>query len=81
MNKRLVKRGRSLGVAAVVYPDVTEEEVVSAAERLPELSDIAVTLCTLLPEPGKEMDDARATSLELSLLTAITAVRSTTFGD
>ena len=81
MSKYLRKRGRSPPAAAVVYPDVTEDEVVSAADKVPELSEIAVTLRTLLPEPGNEMDVATATSLESSLLAVVTAVQSTTFGD
>ena len=75
------KKGRSLCAAAVVYPDVTEEEVVSAAERLPELAQTAVTLRTLLPKPGKEMEANVAARLEASLLAAVTAVQRTSFGD
>ena len=74
-------RGRSLSVVAAVYPDVIEEEVVSAAERLPELAQIAILLCTLLPELGKEMEANAAARLETLLLAAITAVQGTTFGD
>ena len=53
----------------------------SAAGMLPELSDIAVTVRTLLPEPGNEMDVATAIGLEWSLLAAVAAVQRTTFGD
>ena len=50
------KKEGSLRAAAVVYPDVTEEEVVCAAKKVPELAQIATTLHTLLPKLGKEME-------------------------
>ena len=81
MSKHLVKRRRSPPVAAVVYPDITEEDVASAAGMLPELSDIAGTVRTFLPEGWNEMDVATAKGMESSLHEAVTAVQSMAFGD
>ena len=84
MSKRLVKRvkrGYSPAPAAVVHPDVTEEDVARAAGMVPAMSDIAVTLRDLLPKGWSEMDVVAANGLESSLLAAVTAMQSTTFGD
>ena len=72
MSKYLVKRGRSPPAAAVVYPEITEEDVASAADMLPELLDIAVTVRTLIPEGWNEMDVALDKGLELLLFAAVT---------
>ena len=67
MSKFLGKRGRSPCAAAVVYPDVTEEDVVRAAGMLPGLSVLAGTVCHILSEGRNEMDIAMAKGLESSL--------------
>ena len=77
--KRL-KRGSSPGPAAFVHPDVTEEEVASAAGMLPGLSVLAGNVRHILPERMEEMDVLLATGTEASLHDAIVAVRSTTIG-
>ena len=84
MSKRLVKRvkrGGSPIPAAVAHPDITEEDVASAAGMLPGLSVLAGTVRHILPEGRNEMDVATAEGMELSLHDAVTAVQRTTFND
>ena len=84
MGKYLVKRvkkGSSPPPAAVVFSDVTDEDVVSAAGKLPGLMAIAGTLRAFLPEGWNAMDVATAGGMELTLHEAVIAVQSTTFGD
>ena len=78
--KRL-KRGSSPGPAAFVHPDVTEEEVASAAGMLPGLSVLAGNVRHILPEGRNEIDVAMAKGLGPSLHDAIIAVRATTIGN
>ena len=82
MSKRLakrVKRGCSPPPAAVVHPDVTEEDVARAAGLVPGLSVLAGTVSHIFP--GDEIDVAMAKGLETLLRDAIIAVRGTTIGD
>ena len=84
MSKRLVKRvkrGCSPSPAAVVFPDVTDEDVAKVAGKLPGLSVLAGTVRHILPEGRDEMDVAMAKGTEALLHDAIVAVRKTTIGN
>ena len=81
MSGNLGRGGRSARAAAVVYPDVMEEDVARAASKVPGLTVLAGTVRHILPAGRNEMDVTMAKGLESLLHEAIIAARDTTIGN